>query len=729
MTRIELFFKTCFTSLLIWLAGIWAILRLIAILLTSLVGFTGSIASRLTDRLTGPEGLRLAFTAARAFLPNLVIGTKIITSYENTGTALVMRFEDVKDVLRRDGDFEVVYGPRMERVTNGANFFLGMQDTPAYTRDVSNMRLAVRRDDVASIVAPFAARRAGEIVAAAPGRIDVPQELTLRIPAELLGLYFGTPGPSVPELIEWTTLLFWYLFNDLRADADLDRRAEAAAAACRAYLDATIAARKAAPTDTDDVLNRCLAMQQAGLPGMDDLGIRNNLIGLIIGAVPTISKAAVQALDQLLAKSDALEIAQHAARSGEDALLAAAVFEALRFNPINPAIYRRATRDTVIAPNTLRAIGVKKSTMVFAFNLSAMFDPLKIDSPETFRTDRPWDNYILWGDGLHTCFGAQINQALIPAILKPLLAREGLAPRTGRCRPDRYGRHALPRAFLAGIPAVTATLLTFAPMIDLRMQPSFAQHITMCRIPNRRTLSPGARCWPCSVRQPHRYRCSQAAAAPPASGPRAIHEAYDPKAASERRLMPQDSVLALQANADWARFNGILALSTARLAYYHLLPQRAIMVEPFCRGVPPFDAAFTRIAYPALAALLRLLLQISPTGAENALDQTRRLFEGNGQAHRRWPSVSRGRHDDPGRFRARQRCGPGASATGIYGALPAICCVPARITGDSDRDAAASYRAVRDEVFCEVRMFFFEKKNQKTFASWRMLPDRTATAT
>ena len=426
MTRIELFFKTCFTHLLIWLGGFWAILRLIGIGLTSLVGFSGTITSRLTDRFTDPEGLRLVFAALRAFLPNLVVSSKIITSYENTGTALVTRFEDIKDVLRRDDDFEVVYGPRMMRVTDGANFFLGMQDTPLYTRDVSNMRLAVRRDDVAAIVAPFAARRASEIVAAAAGRIDVPQDLTLRIPAELLGLYFGTPGPSVPDMIGWTTLLFWYLFNDLRADADLDRRAEAAASSCRAYLDEAIAARKAAPTETDDVLNRCLAMQRAGLQGMDDLGIRNNLIGLTIGAVPTISKAAVQALDQLLSKSDALQIAQHAARSGDDALLAAAVFEALRFNPLNPAIYRRATRDTVIAPNTLRAIGVKKSTMVFAFNLSAMFDPLKIDSPETFRTDRPWDNYILWGDGLHTCFGAQINQALIPAILKPLLAREGL---------------------------------------------------------------------------------------------------------------------------------------------------------------------------------------------------------------------------------------------------------------------------------------------------------------
>jgi cytochrome P450 len=93
---------------------------------------------------------------------------------------------------------------------------------------------------------------------------------------------------------------------------------------------------------------------------------------------------------------------------------------------VNPAIYRRATRTTVIAPNTLRALTVPKGTMVFASNLSAMFDRLKIGHPGDFRINRPWESYILWGDGMHACFGAHINRAVIPAILKPLLARRRL---------------------------------------------------------------------------------------------------------------------------------------------------------------------------------------------------------------------------------------------------------------------------------------------------------------
>jgi hypothetical protein len=56
------------------------------------------------------------------------------------GNAFVTRFDDVQEVLSRDWIFQVPYAKKMVAVTNGSNFFLGMQDTPEYTRDVSNMR-------------------------------------------------------------------------------------------------------------------------------------------------------------------------------------------------------------------------------------------------------------------------------------------------------------------------------------------------------------------------------------------------------------------------------------------------------------------------------------------------------------------------------------------------------------------------------------------------------------
>jgi cytochrome P450 len=408
-------------------------------------GFKEKFATALQKPLTQRLGLRLF----RAFLPNSpVISKQLIKSYPNSGTALVTRYEDVIEVLDRNADFEVVYEPKMRAITGGENFFLGMQDTALYQRDVSNMRLATRRDDVAAIVEPLAQRLADKLVAEKSGRIDMPPELSLPVPAAIVTDYFGVTGARDSDLMDWATLMFRYLFADLGGDPELEREALNAAAACRSAIDAVIVMRKETGEKKDDVIGRCLVMQAAGLPGMDDVSIRNNLVGLVIGAIPTISRAAVQALEQLLDRPAVFAAAQQAALDGDNALFAAHVFEALRFNPINPIIFRRAARDTVIAAGSFRARKIPKDTMVLASNLSAMFDPLKIESPESFRTDRPWGDYMLWGYGLHGCFGAYINRAVLPAILKPLVTRPGLRRAAGEAGQIDTGGTQFPKHFV-----------------------------------------------------------------------------------------------------------------------------------------------------------------------------------------------------------------------------------------------------------------------------------------
>lgn len=384
---------------------------------------TGTIAAWLT---TTPAQ-RYVFAALRAFKPNLLLRRKIITAYENTGTAIVTRQRDVIEVLDREADFAVVYEPKMRLITAGENFFLGMQDSADYTRDVSLARLVVKREDVATRVIPFVATESECIVAAAKGQLDLAEALSRRVPARLVAAYFGTPKGDEDKLIAWTTLMFWYLFVDLKGEKDITDKALTAAAECRAWLDAWIAERKAKPTTADDILNRCLALQAAGVSGMDDLAIRNMMIGVLIGLVPTLSKSCILAFQELLARPEALAEARVAARADQDDRLADLVFEAFRFTPMNPVIYRRATRDVEIARGTRRRQRIPAGTMVLASNLSAMFDAVAVPKPEEFLPGRPWHIYILWGYGMHTCFGQHINRAVIPQMLKPLLKRDGLA--------------------------------------------------------------------------------------------------------------------------------------------------------------------------------------------------------------------------------------------------------------------------------------------------------------
>ena len=78
------------------------------------------------------------------------------------------------------------------------------------------------------------------------------------------------------------------------------------------------------------------------------------------------------------------------------------------------------------------------------FRLDASTEQLEADrrvveAPNDFSAGRPWDQYILWGYGQHTCFGQYINRAVIPALLKPLLRQTGLRRTAGDA-----GRRSLP---------------------------------------------------------------------------------------------------------------------------------------------------------------------------------------------------------------------------------------------------------------------------------------------
>src|SRR6185503_2750227 len=130
------------------------------------------------------------------------------------------------------------------------------------------------------------------------------------------------------------------------------------------------------------------------------------------------------ALDELLKRPAELAKAQDAARAGDDATLAQYIFEALRFHPNNPGVFRVAAEEYVVGKGQLHATTIPAGTSVLAATQSAMFDDRVVESPNKFKIGRPAYNYMHWGVGIHTCFGQYINQAQIPGILKPLLQRK-----------------------------------------------------------------------------------------------------------------------------------------------------------------------------------------------------------------------------------------------------------------------------------------------------------------
>ncbi|RMF21995.1 MAG: cytochrome P450 [Cyanobacteria bacterium J083] len=363
----------------------------------------------------------VTFSLLRTFKPIVIVNN----------TALITRFADVEEVLSRPNIFGVTYAEKMGIITNGSNFFLGMNDTAIYTRDVSNMRIVVPRTDLNDRIKPLVENHAQSLVdAAKEGVFDVVKELSELVPCHFSAEYLGVPGNTTAEFVDWNTYMFQYLFFPDNS-AEVDRKAITYAAQMRTYLDELIQTRKASGEQKDDVLGRCLALQMSNTPGMSDEDIRNNLLGIIVGAIPTTSKCVAQVLNYLLDHPELLESAQTAARADEDETLRKIMLECLRFDVFAPGISRITLEDYTLAKGTWRATKITKGTPVLALTQSAMMDAHQISDPKSFRLDRPDYHYLHFGYGLHTCFGYYINMIQIPMILKAILKVKNLTREPG----------------------------------------------------------------------------------------------------------------------------------------------------------------------------------------------------------------------------------------------------------------------------------------------------------
>jgi cytochrome P450 len=350
--------------------------------------------------------------------------------------AVVTRADDVREVLRDHEHFTVaMYEPRMEAITGP--FILGLDDTPLYRHDHAALRAAIRPDDLPAVAdATLTAARAR--LAAADGRVDVVSELADPVIDDVIAGYFGTPGPDTTTQLRWARNLFEHIFLNIGDRPAIRDRALADAGAMRSHVDALIAARRVALESgadvPDDVLTRLLRHRPAE-GGLRDISIRHNLIGLITGWIPTVSKAFAVGIEELLRRPAELDAAQRAARDGDRELVAAYFFEALRFRPQTWALLRICAADHTVAPATDRARTVREGAKVLVATQSAMFDERAVVAPEEFRVDRPWSVYLHFGHGLHTCFGLDINRVHLPALATALL--EG--PRIARA-PGAEGR-------------------------------------------------------------------------------------------------------------------------------------------------------------------------------------------------------------------------------------------------------------------------------------------------
>lgn len=111
------------------------------------------------------------------------------------------------------------------------------------------------------------------------------------------------------------------------------------------------------------------------------------------------------------------------------------------------------------------------------------------------------------------------------------------------------------------------------------------------------------------------------------TSPYPIAQHFDATLPADRWLIPDSGALAVQVAADWQKYNGVMGTDVAHFAYYHLLPDRALMQPIFGAPVPWIERALLPLTYPLLRALLNFGLKLSAEQAARAELSIRTTFD------------------------------------------------------------------------------------------------------
>ncbi len=366
---------------------------------------------------------------------------------------LLALFDDVTDVLNMPKVFTVE-----PYVAKMADYLMAHDDDALHSREKSIMMGLLNRDDLPQVRA-MVADICTTLLDQAEGRIEVVYDYCRMAPATLVQDYFGLTGADRKDLIEWS---YWNQYNTFHnqpfdllpkglsqqvADHQQESseklgkyiaglilrrlpvvKAEQGASALLTPVH-LVEKQLGHHTDnklTDDIVSRML---RCSFPDAVDFDIKRlgiNAGGLLIGAIETTSQAVAQVIQFLLERPPLLAKAAAAAQADDPKAFDSMVWEALRFVPIAPYLFRKAATTYTVAKGTVHATTIKPGTYVLLLTQSAMFDPKAFESPDEFIAERNWYHYFHFGFGSHECLGKYVGMVLIPEMVRQVLLRPGI---------------------------------------------------------------------------------------------------------------------------------------------------------------------------------------------------------------------------------------------------------------------------------------------------------------
>ncbi len=395
---------------------------------------------------------------------------------ETPECTLVAMFTDVRDMLQMPKIFTVdLYKPKMAVTGPDDGYLMAHDDDALHYREKSLMQGLLNREDLPR-VRKLVAETAKEILGEAGGNIELVSEYCRMVPVHLVQDYFGLDGIDREHLIEWSYWNQYDAFNnqpfDMNSDQEYSEIVEMHDKASQelvAYI-AVLIARKlvrlkimnviymllnpvqklihrilgmALPERHDDMVTRMLRSKFAKQVDFPLTRVGVNAGGLLIGAIETTSQAVAQVIEFFIDKRH-LKEAKDKARQSDLSAFDDMVWEALRFVPIRPDIFRQAATDYTIAKGTDHETMIKAGTIVRLLIHSAMFDPHAYEDPDEFIPGRNFYHNFALGFGSHQCMGKYVGMEMIPEMVRQVvllddLKSDGKISYRNRLFPDRDG--------------------------------------------------------------------------------------------------------------------------------------------------------------------------------------------------------------------------------------------------------------------------------------------------
>jgi cytochrome P450 len=342
---------------------------------------------------------------------------------------MITLFDDVQEALTRNDVFTVApYAPKMD--PSVGPYMLARDDTEINYRDKSIMQTVLRLNDLPKI-RELVKKHTNEALDEAKGNIEVVSKISRRVPVQVTQDYFGF-NASEEQLFKWSYWTQADMFHNLTNDEEVHTQNVNCGKEMRDFLKEEIEARRKLlkkSNDLDDSFSRLIKIIDGSdeVCDFDDERIITNVMGLLVGGVETTSQAIVQILDQLIRVfPEKLEEAREYAKQGDNERFDSYVWEALRFNPINPFVVRLASQDYVLAAGTPRQQTIPKGSVCLISTRSAMRDENQIPDAGSFKTERPNYHYMHLGFGAHECLGKYVGMVEITETVKQIILRDDI---------------------------------------------------------------------------------------------------------------------------------------------------------------------------------------------------------------------------------------------------------------------------------------------------------------